>query len=735
MSLLGAGLALTLSVSAWASVVPVDSGVAEIKRAISQMESAPRDVVKRLNEVEKSLGKDKPLRHALLFYRAKAQERLGKRQEAIADLAALAALKPGRGWERRAYADILRLRVLSGQWDLVGQTHTWMTRRFGAGFADESLRLATVDALRGPISASVPWEALEKMASFYPLDPDARRAFSKIAEAACQKTQSDPKRARETLLRLGRLGEMDRGLKSFVLWGLVGEGLEKGASGGEDLAERYAELKRAKVLPEATRYLETLLRENRGEDRELEASARFFYAKLLGDQRRFRESVDAWIRFTADFSSHTLIDEARQELYTGLTRLGDWEAAARGFEELSVKERSDVVRWNAIWAWIRAERYQRALTLLERPRFLPDSSDRAGLGLAYWRARVLERLGRQEDADAAFRQVLSRGGDSYYAWMIAARRKDLTTSGSLNSTESAGTEIFSVAGEVDNGDMAATRVLPGTNAAMSAQGVLKERLDLVARLVEAGLSEAARLEASGIPWNEARDSKTFLEAQAIAQRGGYFPAVRRMVWASASPVRVLPASWNGVGEHQRMYSDVWQMFYPRAYWKDVRRQASQFQLDPHLLLALMRTESFYDQDAMSSAGARGLMQLMPSTAVRIATEVGVGAADPSLLARPSVNIKLGAAYLNKLMAYYEGNVFMTAAAYNAGPVNLDRWISGCGRCEMDEFVENISYKETRRYVKEVVRAWANYSRIYGKGLPFSDWPKIVLAQPQGQYPY
>lgn len=125
--------------------------------------------------------------------------------------------------------------------------------------------------------------------------------------------------------------------------------------------------------------------------------------------------------------------------------------------------------------------------------------------------------------------------------------------------------------------------------------------------------------------------------------------------------------------------------------------------------AIMRQESRFDSNAVSHAGARGLMQLMPGTARDVASRKGIRHQKSWLTSRPAHNITLGSGYLSQMLDRYDGNYAMAAAAYNAGPGRVDRWITEFGdprssQVDFINWVESIPIYETRNYVQRVLEA-------------------------------
>ncbi len=147
--------------------------------------------------------------------------------------------------------------------------------------------------------------------------------------------------------------------------------------------------------------------------------------------------------------------------------------------------------------------------------------------------------------------------------------------------------------------------------------------------------------------------------------------------------------------------------YPVAFAEEIAEAAERFRLSPALLLAVIRQESLFALTALSTAGARGLMQLMPATARRMADSLGWRSFDADL---PRDNILLGAAHLAELLAASGGEVPVALAAYNAGPERAQAWRPR-GRT-LDEYVERIGYSETRRFVRSVLMHYGFYRELY-----------------------
>jgi soluble lytic murein transglycosylase len=144
----------------------------------------------------------------------------------------------------------------------------------------------------------------------------------------------------------------------------------------------------------------------------------------------------------------------------------------------------------------------------------------------------------------------------------------------------------------------------------------------------------------------------------------------------------------------------------------IRQQAADKNLDPSLIAGVIYVESHF-RDQTSHAGAKGLMQIMPSTADYIAAKSGGTAFEQGDLASPQINIAYGSWYLRYLLERYHGNEVLALAAYNAGEGKVDEWWRGAAaRGETFRVADHIPFAETRSYVSRVLAARRDYRRTY-----------------------
>ena len=151
--------------------------------------------------------------------------------------------------------------------------------------------------------------------------------------------------------------------------------------------------------------------------------------------------------------------------------------------------------------------------------------------------------------------------------------------------------------------------------------------------------------------------------------------------------------------------------YPMNYKKEVHEYSEQNKVDPLLTFAIIKAESNFNENSISTSNAKGLMQLMDATAADMAKRLEIGEYN---LFKPDDNICLGTKYISTLLQYYNNNIYLALAAYNAGIGNVNKWIENGIIKEDGSDIENIPFKETQNYVRKVMRNYRIYEKINSK---------------------
>ncbi len=434
---------------------------------------------------------------------------------------------------------------------------------------------------------------------------------------------------------------------------------------------------------------------------------RYAYATALADAGRYREAAAQFARVPA---SSQLAGRAAYERARALLRDGNATRAGTELETIVTRHASDTTAASsalyllgdlaaddgrdddartffrrvattypsaalgasarfraAILAFVQHDFRAAALELdtlsLHRPR---NSETLAGL---YWSGRAWEQLGDSTTARARWSEAMTREPGSYYA-MLAARRLQR--------------EPWAPAAGSD------------TVVADSAMIASLRRAEL---LVDLGMDYEADLEYDWIASQAGQSVAATLAAAHAFQERDLAPRAIRLANRALS---------SGAARDGRLY----RVLYPLAYEGPLTREAERHRLDPALVAALVRQESNFEPRATSRAGARGLMQIMPAVGRQLASAEDYHTWDAELLYQPDVSLELGTAHLAGLLSGY-AHVSHALAAYNAGSSRAKRWLEKAGTDDPEVFVERIPYRETRDYVRIILRNRELYRSMYG----------------------
>ena len=300
----------------------------------------------------------------------------------------------------------------------------------------------------------------------------------------------------------------------------------------------------------------------------------------------------------------------------------------------------------------------------------------------YWKARALERLGRVDEAQMVYGQVAAEWPMTYYGQLSESR---------LRHPRPAGRQPRE------------NRTNPVMNGHASSAFRINTHFQKATELSKLGLRR------------EALEELLVVKRQYHDQPQTMYALARHMLELGdfEAPIVIAKQYFREPLERRRISfgSPLWRMAYPTGYMPQIRRYAASH-VAPFLVAGIIREESLYNPKALSSVGAMGLMQLMPETANRIAGRLDLDSVGREDLLQGDLNIRLGVDYVGQLLREYKGNLIRAVAAYNAGPEAVNRWIARFGDRDPDEFVELISYRETRRYVKRVLTSYRIYQTLY-----------------------
>jgi soluble lytic murein transglycosylase len=328
-----------------------------------------------------------------------------------------------------------------------------------------------------------------------------------------------------------------------------------------------------------------------------------------------------------------------------------------------------------------------------------DATTQARIHL--WLGKAALVLGDGQEASAQFQQAQQAAPDSLFAL-----RAEAWLAGQGTAPLPVQAQVSASAGQPDWAAVQAWLVVWfGAETPAPASPVPTEPAWLRGReLYLLGLHQEAEKEFLAVlsesasdPWALYRLARSFedLGLTHLAAR-----AAGRLLARSHAPLADAPRS-------------LLEVAYPLAYAPLVEAASRENEVSPLVLLALIRQESLYDPQATSVAGALGLTQVIPSTAMEIAEKLGRQDFEFRDLLEPSLNIEFGAFYLADQLRLFDGDLYLALAAYNGGPGNALRWRDDPAAADPDLLMETIDLEETRSYLELVLANYAVYRFLYG----------------------
>lgn len=305
-----------------------------------------------------------------------------------------------------------------------------------------------------------------------------------------------------------------------------------------------------------------------------------------------------------------------------------------------------------------------AMSELDSLATLPSPEANAAL---YWAGRASADLGDSVGAIARWRAIAVRAPETYYAWLAGHRL-------GLVPWAPGGTPHLEVTGEAGSAFVRRVKLLGLT-----------------------GMDQEANWEIDAFPAQLVSGPELLDGARALAAVGRASLAARLARRAlAAGPVDSVTAYY---------------IIYPVVHADVLAHEATEHRVDPAFSSGLIRQESTFDPEAVSGAGARGLMQVMPAVGRQLSHRLGWPLWDPVLLFQPDVSLTLGHYHLGNLFDRYKEEV-QVLVAYNAGGNKIAQWQRRRGTQDWEVFVERIPFAETRDYVRIVLRNEEYYRRMY-----------------------
>ncbi len=362
-------------------------------------------------------------------------------------------------------------------------------------------------------------------------------------------------------------------------------------------------------------------------------------------------------------------------------------------------EHASAAHWRAAWLNYRIRNYSEAARLMDEHLALFPGGKEVPAAL-YWRGRLYLDQEREPAMAAAYFSTETRVYRHYYYAAIAQER----LAGLGNVTPATVNMLNNMQPEQIP---TLTEDVPEDDPHLA-----KARL-----LANAGLNDYLSQEIHAAEGSDSWGS--LAEARLYASYGEAYRAMRSLKRAipfyTSAPIEALPLAY-------------WRILFPQDYWPTIKADSERNGLNPYMVASLIRQESEFNPRAISPANAYGLMQLLPSVGRQMAKQEGLSShLEAEALLDPTINIRLGTAYLKQTLDKFGGHQEYAFAAYNAGDSRVTDWQSASSFTGLDEFVESIPFTETRDYVQAIIRNEQIYREIDQQG----GASNVASSQPTG----
>jgi soluble lytic murein transglycosylase-like protein/TolA-binding protein len=316
----------------------------------------------------------------------------------------------------------------------------------------------------------------------------------------------------------------------------------------------------------------------------------------------------------------------------------------------------------------------------------------------FWQAKCCQKLGENDKAADLYKKIVNLNSYSYYTFASGKMLAEMNEEVQIEETN---TQL-----NPENPQIA--DIIPDIYDILEEDSYIEtgeiNHIDKAIELLKLEFFNSASLEieagSSEIEENPAR----ILEIATLFLKSNDYANSIRIIYKNFYKLK------SGLNEPYTDY--LYYLYYPYGYKEAVQKYSSQYNLDPLFTLAVIRQESLFEPDAGSYAGAQGLMQIMPATGEGIARQIGISNYYINLLLDPETNIRMGTYYLRQQLDNFGQNEFYCLGAYNGGPGRMGDWVSKRGNMDIDEFIESVSYEQSREYIKIVMGNYYFYQMLY-----------------------
>ncbi len=678
------------------------------------IETQPRAALQYLNQASTLQPK---LVDTFDYFKFKVLYKIGEYREAIALGSKLMQRPIVRNWQLYLSEKLIELHSLNQDWAQVAEHFRSASNRLGLSkISSETLRHVAI-AYHKNGSMSQFYDVIENIASQFPHTNDARWAFHWLMDLSCENKPEHYVFSEELLRRLSWNTQVYPDLKEAIL-AIVEDRpvrLLNRQVVRMDIFGRLRMLMGLRFFDEVDKIGQEILVQRGMYSKRQVQGALELLARNAIRMADARLAAEYFIELMESVPGYVSSDN--YSLADAMRYLSKYRTAHALYKKSPYAYDRMENTWQQFWMAYRGEDFESALqTLTEKEATIRGRDTDGNVAPIYWRAKILEKQGKIAESEALYKSVLAEAGQNYYATLILRKQPEIANAVQLSSEEDINYPPQKQKKEIL---LASIGELPTPMFTG-----LESDIATVEELISNELYDSARQKIADIIKRDTLNDESALKLHLLLNKAGDFEPKTRLL----TKLSVLNFENGGgladLNNQQKENNENWRVYYPRAYRDIVDKYAKQFGIEPLFFLSVMRAESYYREHASSIVGARGLVQIMPFTGIRIAKDLGDEKFVPTDLGKPKINIAYGAYYLSKLLQYYDNNPYVALAAYNAGPDAVNFWLESCKGCQIDEFVESIPFRETRRYVKKVSKYHQMYQNIYQRPTEFSNWPKL-----------
>jgi soluble lytic murein transglycosylase len=410
-----------------------------------------------------------------------------------------------------------------------------------------------------------------------------------------------------------------------------------------------------------------------------------------------RESAREWFRtIWTEFPEHSYADDAFYFAARSFAEVGNHDDAEKLLhKQLKRYPNGDMAadaHWMLVRQMFRNNNHRKVIQYVDSvDQNFPKDLYNDGR-LSYFKARALEKVGKPAEADKLYEHIVKYRPLTYYALMAFNRL-------GTKNLECENGSLCSQLGQADSAKLDLPKDIKGNDSFK--RGVT---------FIQVGLTDLAGREFKSLYHSYQHKPKALWGLAKMLDKAQAYHLSHNI------PRHELSGWKSGYPESEKA-NPRWRLAYPQAFRETVDKYASKFEIPSSFVFGLMREESAFQPSVKSWANARGLLQLMSGTAKNMARKLNVQYDDYSDLLNIDTNVHLGIGYMRDLADHVGVRPPLIAAGYNAGYGNVSNWLEGAETRQLDLWIEDIPYGQTRHYTKRVLSSYWAYTWLYEQKVP------------------